>query len=58
MMKVIQLAGVFVATGCTCADKLGLAVVALVVAFAAVLFEAYERRNNEDCDDAKTGTEA
>lgn len=47
MMKLIQLSGVFVATGCTCANKLGLAVVALVVAFAAVLFEEYEKGHKE-----------
>lgn len=47
MMKLIQLAGVFTAVGCTCAERLGLAVAALAVAFAAVLFEEYERQNKE-----------
>lgn len=47
MIRLIQLAGVFTAVGCTCVERLGLAVTALAIAFAALLFEAYEKQHKE-----------
>lgn len=47
MIKLIQIAGIFTAVGCTCAERLGLAVIALAIAFAALVFERYEERNKE-----------
>lgn len=44
ILKLIQIAGAVTAAGCTCADRLGLAVAALAVAFAAVVFEEYQRQ--------------